>query len=158
MAPRKPRRRDYRAETARREELNRERGYATAYAKRVEGTERGSRERARARGHGSDDYARLLKEIRRFLRELGTGDMIVMPEGIASVERDGRGRYRRIHKLVFDAEDMLAPPRDYVFAKITRPRLVRLIDAEDARGATWAPAPSQDQRRLVSDVEAEGGY
>ncbi len=91
MAPRKAkRRRDYAAEYAQRQERARERGFSSYYERRVSNVPRG--ERARVRGHRAG---------RDFLRELGAGDLIIVPEGIGSIVlvdrylRDRRGGYVR---------------------------------------------------------------
>lgn len=109
-------------------------------------------ERARRRGHrGRLD----------FLRSLGEGDLILLPYGLSSVEfdedaRDGEGAYLEVTKLVIDAED--GSEREYVLRNLTRDEMVETIEEEQRRGAIFSPAPSLDQRRLVPDAEAEGGY
>lgn len=113
---------------------------------------KGSPERARLRGHrGRAD----------FLASLSEGDLILLPLGISSVEfdedaRDGEGAYVEIVKLVVDA--VTGDEREYTLRNLTRDELIATIEAEQERGAVFSPAPSLDQRRLVSEFEAEGGY
>lgn len=140
MAPprrKKKRERDYSAEYQRRQARARSLGYGSYYERRVAGVPRGAR--ARARGHrGRAD----------FLRDLGEGDLIIVPEGIGSVTINDRGLYTRMTKLVIDA--VTGRARTYVFRNFSRAYLSALIDAEEARGAVWSPAPSLDQRRLAT--------
>lgn len=88
-----------------------------------------------------------------FLADLGEGDLIIMPNGLSSVEfdpeaRDGQGAYREIVKLVIDGDT--GADRTYILRNLTRDELVDTIEAEEAAGAIFSPAPSLDQRRLVS--------
>lgn len=109
-------------------------------------------ERARLRGHrGRVD----------FLRSLGEGDLILLPYGLSSVEfdedaRDGEGAYVEVVKVVIDAAN--GSEREYVLRNLTRDEMIATIEEEQRRGAIFSPAPSLDQRRLVTDEEAEGGY
>lgn len=87
--------------------------------------------------------------------------MILLPYGLSSVEfdedaRDGEGAYVEIVKLVIDAET--GDEREYVLRNLTRQELIDTIYEEQQRGAVFSPAPSLDQRRLVSDLESTGGY
>lgn len=148
MAPRKPqkRRRDYKAETARRNELAREQGDESYYQRRVKGVPKG--ERAEARGHGLDSVRR------RFLRELGPGDFIIVPESVGFaktryVRGPLRGRYKRMVKLVTSATD--GRNRSYTFKNFTRRWLQALIRAEERKGATWSHTPSLDQRQIPKE-------
>jgi hypothetical protein len=128
----------------------------------------------RRRGHvGPED---LVGFIRR-------GDLILMPSGISSVEsfirtttrsvwvtRKSTGKrhrrmivrrvqvYREVEKLVQPPPGSRRASRWFMLRNITRPDLVRLIERERAKGAEWAQAPSQDQRRIVSREEDEDGY
>lgn len=98
--------------------------------------------RSRARGHrGTAD----------FLRTLRSGDIIIVPNGLASIELDEKDRYKRIDKLLIDGETGRA--ETFTLRRITRKRMRDLIHAEAARGAIWSPAPSLDQRRLISVAE-----
>lgn len=88
-----------------------------------------------------------------FLADLGEGDLIIMPNGISSVEfdpdgRDGEGAYREIVKLVIDGET--GADRTYILRNLTRDELADTIEQEEAKGAIFSPAPSLDQRRLVN--------
>lgn len=88
-----------------------------------------------------------------FLASLGEGDLIIMPAGLSSIEfdpdlRDGQGAYREIVKLVIDGDT--GQDRTYVLRNLTRDELVDTIEAEEAAGAIFSPAPSLDQRRLVN--------
>lgn len=109
-------------------------------------------ERAKRRGHrGRAD----------FLSSLDEGDLIILPYGISSVDfdedaRDGEGAYVEIVKLVIDAST--GEEREYVLRNLTRDELIETIYEEESRGAVFSPAPSLDQRRLVSDLEITGGY
>lgn len=109
-------------------------------------------ERARRRGHrGRAD----------FLASLGEGDLIILPFGLSAVEfdegaRDGEGAYVEIVKLVIDGET--GREREYTLRNLTRDELIDTIEEEQRRGAVFSPSPSLDQRRLVTDEEAEGGY
>lgn len=105
-------------------------------------------ERARRRGH---------RGLVDFLASLGEGDLIIMPMGISSVEYDDdRDVYVEIEKLVVDGDT--GRERTYVLRNLTRDQLIDTIEAEQARGAVFSNSPSLDQRKLVTDEEAEGGY
>lgn len=104
-------------------------------------------ERSKRRGHrGRAD----------FLSSLDEGDLIVMPEGLRSVERDSRGRYILIHKVVYDA--VTGKATNWFLRNLTRAQLVATIAEEERRGAEFSPFPSLDQRRLVRADESDGGY
>lgn len=88
-----------------------------------------------------------------FLASLGEGDLIIMPHGLSSVEfdpdaRGGEGAYLEIVKLVIDGET--GADRTYILRNLTRDELIDTIEEEERRGAIFSPAPSLDQRRLVS--------
>lgn len=88
-----------------------------------------------------------------FLADLGEGDLIIMPNGLSSVEfdedaRDGVGAYVEIVKLVIDGDT--GADRTYILRNLTRAELVDTIEEEERRGAIFSPAPSLDQRRLVN--------
>ena len=51
-----------------------------------------------------------------------------------------------------------SPGREPGRAGLTRVGLVELIRAEQAKGVQFSVQPSMDQRKLVSNDEAEGGY
>lgn len=101
-------------------------------------------ERRRRRGHsGRAD----------FLADLGEGDLIIMPYGLASVDfdedaRGGEGAYVEIVKLVIDGDT--GADRTYTLRNLTRDELADTIEEEERKGAIFSPAPSLDQRRLVS--------
>lgn len=140
---------------ARRERRARELGYLNYYDFRIHlygklppgPIELSSEERARRRGHrGRSD----------FLRSLGEGDLIIMPYGVSSVvfdedARGGQGAYLEIVKVVIDAKT--GSEREYTLRRLTRNELIETILEEQERGAIFSPAPSLDQRRLVSDLE-----
>lgn len=65
-----------------------------------------------------------------------------------SVKLNERGLYVRMTKLVIDA--VTGRARSYTFRNFSRAYLLALIAEEEARGATWSPAPSLDQRRLAT--------
>lgn len=88
-----------------------------------------------------------------FLADLGEGDLIIMPNGLSSIEfdedaRDGEGAYVEIVKLVIDGDT--GADRTYILRNLTRDELIETIAAEEAKGAIFSPAPSLDQRRLVN--------
>lgn len=96
-----------------------------------------------------------------FLASLREGDLIIMPFGVSSVVfdpklRKGQGAYLEIVKLVISASN--GRERTYSLRRLTRDELVETIAEEQRRGAIFSPAPSLDQRRLVSELEASGGY
>ncbi len=137
MAARKKRQRDYAAEYARRQERARALGHASYYQRRVAGVPKG--ERARVRGHrGAKD----------FLRTISSGDLVMLPSGVGSVERDAEGRYRAMTLLVNDAET--GEDRTFTFRNFTREQLIGWIDAMDDADALYSPNPSQDVNQLVT--------
>lgn len=149
--PRPKPKRDSKAAYARRDARARALGYASyadyrlhLYGKLPPGPlEITSEERSKRRGHrGTAD----------FLRELGEGDLIIMPEGLSAVERDAQGRYVRIVKLVIDAEN--GRERTYTLRNLTRAELEATIAEEERKGAIFSPSPSLDQRRLLDWKEA----
>lgn len=108
------------------------------------------------RGHKGGYAARI-----RFLLSLGEGDLILLPYGLSSVEfdedaRKGVGAYVEVVKTVLDVED--GSEREYTLRMLTRDEMIATIEEEQRRGAIFSPSPSLDQRRLVSDAEADGGY
>lgn len=122
-------------------------GFRNYYEQRVAGTQPGTAARAAARGHRSRSD---------FLASLGEGDLIIMPNGLSSVERTADGRYKLITKLVVDGDT--GDERIYTLRNLTRDELVQTIDEEERTGAVFSPSPSLDQRRLVTLAESEGGY
>lgn len=95
-----------------------------------------------------------------FLLSLGEGDLIILPYGISSVDfdddaRKGEGAYIEITKQVIHASGR---DSEYMLRNLTRQELIETIYEEQQRGAVFSPAPSLDQRRLVSDSEVTGGY
>lgn len=108
--------------------------------------------RARLRGH---------RGRAAFLASLREGDLITLPYGISAVEfdedaRDGEGAYVEIVKQVLHERN----GREEMFTlhNLTRDELIDTIEEEQRRGAIFSPAPSLDQRRLVTVEEADGGY
>lgn len=103
--------------------------------------------RARRRGHRSTGD---------FLQSLREGDLIVMPQGISSVvfdenRRGGQGAYEEIVKTVIYARN--GRERTFALRNLTRAELIEAIREEQRRGAIFSPAPSLDQRRLVTEQE-----
>lgn len=158
--------RNYKAETARRNELARQRGAKSYYEKRVAGVPKG--ERAQARGHRSSrDLVRDLKEGDLILCDItgvkyGTSRRTVKVTTYKPDRRFKTGRRpvvtsRRVTVEVFDLIEKTVIPatlgqhRDYTLRRLTREELRELIDEEIAKGAIFSPNPSQDQRRLDAD-------
>lgn len=95
-------------------------------------------QRAKARGHrGKLDL----------LRKLRPGDLLIVPDGLGSIEKDERGRFKLVRKLIIDGKTGNA--FTFVLRNLTPEAMADLIHAEQARGAIWSPSPSLDQRRLV---------
>lgn len=145
--------RDYKAEHARRQASAKARGFESAYQQRVAGVPRG--ERATVRGHGLPSG---------FLRSLSSGDQIILADPISSIElytgfrwvtvngvrkRQPVERYRLIRKLVIYART--GRERRWNLRRLTRAELRSTIRKEEAKGVVFSPAPSRDQRRLVSE-------
>jgi hypothetical protein len=147
-----PRRRDYAAEYARRQQRARQAGFGSYYQRRVAGVPKG--ERARVRGHrGRADFLASLRE----------GDLIVCD--ITSVKTRTRRRrlpdrrfksgyrvvadevYTAIYKTVIPADNGVE--REYVLRNLTHDELLAAIEEEEARGVVFSPQPSLDQRRLL---------
>lgn len=109
-------------------------------------------ERRQRRGHrGRADFLASLRE----------GDLIILPRGLSSVEfdedaRDGEGAYIEVEKLVIHARS--GRESTWVLRNLTRDEMIDTIFREQQRGAVFSPAPSLDQRRLVTDDEVTGGY
>jgi hypothetical protein len=91
-----------------------------------------------------------------FLNSLGEGDVISLVSHISTIERTPDGRYRRIDKLVLYADS--GDQRIFTLRNLTRAQLIATIADEESRGARFSPAPSLDQRRLVSKSETDEGY
>ena len=101
---------------------------------------------ARARGHvGAEDLVRDIRE----------GDVVTLIDGVDAIEIDDRGRYVLIRKRVLS---FTGRAREYSLRNLTKAQLVALIKREVAAGATFSPAPSLDQRRIVSRSESPDGY
>lgn len=143
--PPKPPKRDYKSAYARRDARAKARGYKSYYDYRTHDY-----------GKLPANANRLIPGVNAFLRGLDEGDTIIMPEGIRSVERDAQGRYIRIVKIVLDA--VTARERRFVLRNLTRPQLIALIKAEQAKGAIFSLSPSLDQRKLLPESDVEGGY
>lgn len=95
-------------------------------------------QRSRARGHrGKAD----------FLRAIRPGDIILLPDGIAAIAKDSKGRFIRVDKLLLKAKS--GTSEMFTIRRQTYDQMVKLIADEAKRGAIWSPSPSLDQRRLV---------
>lgn len=108
------------------------------------------------RGHAGGYAERI-----RFLLSLREGDLITLPYGISAVEfdedaRKGAGAYVEIVKQVLHERN--GREAMYSLKMLTRDELIDTIEEEQRRGAIFSPAPSLDQRRLVPEDDAEGGY
>ena len=130
--------------TRKRDLMARRKGYASYYDYRLHGSGRIPAgqppllDRSAARGHrGPADL----------LRKLHPGDALIVPDGLAAVEKDSRGRFVLVEKLVIDGRT--GKQQLYRIRNYTERQMVDLIHAEHARGAQWSPSPSLDQRRLV---------
>lgn len=148
-----------RAETPQQKRNRRARalGFENDYQRRVAGTRKGSAERASARGHGLP---------RAFLKSLGPGDSVLLadPVNVAAITymgytwRTRKGvrrrvkveRFRLIRKRIIYARS--GRERVWNLRRLTRPELRALIRAEERKGVVFSPAPSFDQRRLLTEV------
>ncbi len=140
------------------------RDYAAEYRFRVRGTEVG--ERSLARGHRGQTKA--------FLKSLHDGDLILCDIGsvvtYASTQtvkgkRRKVQRYREIPKTVIPSlyreKGKLkggGPTRYWILKGLTRAELLAVIIQEQKIGVEFAAQPSQDQQKLLSQNENEGGY
>ena len=132
-------------------------GYKSYYDYRLHGSGRvapgplrlSPAERARLRGHrGRADY----------LRALGEGDLILLPQGLGSVEfdpdaRGGEGAYVELTVVVIDAAT--GQEREYTIRNLTRAEMEAMIERQQDSGAIFSPAPSLDIRRLLGDDDLE---
>lgn len=97
----------------------------------------GTAERARLRGHrGTADL----------LRTLRPGDVLVVPDGLAAIAKDSKGRYARVDVMVL-REDGRADT--FTIRRATYDRMTRIVDRINASGAIFSPSPSLDIRRLL---------
>lgn len=122
-------------------------GYASYYDYRLHGSGRippdqappapGTAERARARGH---------RGIRDLERSLRSGDVVILPDGLASIGKDARGNYTRIRVLVVKEDGR---EQRFTISRAKYERMVKMLDRASAAGAIFSPAPSLDLRRLV---------
>ena len=131
------------------------RDYAAEYAYRVRNVPKG--QRAEARGHGSNRRA--------FMRFIRDGDHISCDVSHPKLVRKRRTvAGRRVLVEVYDEipKDVRASGRRedrfFMLRNLTRAELIDLIEFEVRVGVTFSLAPSEDQRRLVSDDETAGGY
>jgi len=134
--------------TARDNARARELGYRSYYDYRLHGSGRippgtppppaGSAERAAARGHrGAEDLVRSLRP----------GDVIILPDGLPSITRNGRtGNYERIRVLVVKEN---GTEQRFTIRRASYERIAGLLERMAAKGAMFSPAPSLDLRRLV---------
>lgn len=90
-----------------------------------------------------------------FLHSLGPGCLISLVSHISSIERRPNGNYARIDKLVIYPD---GDQRLFTLRNLSREQLIATIGDEEATGATFSPAPSLDQRRLVNQSENDAGY
>lgn len=122
-------------------------GYRDYYDYRLHGSGRippeqavpgpGTPERARLRGH------RGVADLERSLR---SGDVIVLPDGLASIGKDLRGNYRNIRVLVVKHNGR---GQHFTISRADYDRMVKMLDRAATAGAIFSPAPSLDLRRLV---------
>lgn len=122
-------------------------GYQSYYDYRLHGSGRippdqappapGTPERARARGH---------RGIRDLERSLRSGDVVILPDGLASIGKDARGNYTRIRVLVVKENGR---EQRFTISRAKYERMVKMLDRAAAAGAIFSPAPSLDLRRLV---------
>jgi hypothetical protein len=141
-----PRKRNYAAEYARRQQRARERGFENYYARRIRGgkaatpeTPRPAGERLRRlRGHASGADMR---------REAGDGAQVMAQLG----GRDSQGRYHRVDVTVIAADG-----REHEYQlqgqQIERDYLEALAAELGARGMIFSPAPSLDLRKIAEDA------
>lgn len=118
------RRRDYRAEAARRNELARERGYASYYQERLARARRAHPRisTAAARGHASAQEKEVARLIRR-IKRMGPGDQIAF----TGIDRQPDGTWKRGWFDIIPADD---PLEVYVIdADVLMPRLSEIADA-----------------------------
>lgn len=131
----------------RRNERARQLGYRNYYDYRIHDHGRrppdepppaaGSAERTRLRGHrGPEDLVRSLKP----------GDVLIVPEGLAAIEKDRRGRYKRITVLVLREN---GHADRYTIRRADYDRVAGLLERMADKGAIFSPSPSLDLRRLL---------
>ena len=135
-------------------------------------------DRRALRGHSLDRW-RKHGDAAKMLRAITPGVTISLTQPISQI-REPRPLERRAHtstgKLRFrngrqvwetvdvypEIEKLLIGNdgygREYTIRNVSRPELVLLIEEEIRRGGSFVHAPSFDQRRLVTEDEAEGGY
>lgn len=100
-------------------------------------------ERQRLRGH---------RGLQDFLDAIREGSVISLVSHISRIERRPNGRYKQIDKMLLLPD---GTQRIFTLRNLTREQLLGAIADESARGATWSPAPSLDQRRLASAAELD---
>lgn len=126
-----PRKRNYAAEYQRR---------LRSYAERNPGASR-----QEARGHADEAQA-------SFLRYIHEGDTVMLADHIETVKRRPSGRWDLIEKQVVP-EDPQRPVKTFKLRGLSDAQLASMIKRELAKGAVLTPAPSLDQRRLLSKEE-----
>ena len=145
--------------TARDNERARALGYRSYYDYRLHGSgrippdqappARGTPERAALRGH---------RGLADFERSLRPGDVILLPDGLASIGKTSTGAYSRIRVLVIKED---GSEQRFTIRRATYQRMVAMLNTAAAAGAIFSPAPSLDLRRLVRvadrpDIDEEG--
>ena len=88
----------------------------------------------------------------RFLRE---GDEIMCDITDVQTRKNRRGEtvYTHVRKLILIGGregDRRRGDREFLLRGLTKTKMTDLIAAEEAKGASFSPYPSLDQRRLVS--------
>lgn len=140
---RKPRARDYAAETERRNTVARSKGYASYYDYRVRGQSKGTPTTARAsgerlrrlRGHASG------QDLRSAARD---GDLLVASMG----GRNDQGQWTRVDITLIGSD---GGEREYVLQgrrQVSKAYITQLVADLEAVGVIFSPAPSLDLRRM----------
>lgn len=78
-----------------------------------------------------------------------------MPDGIAAILKDAKGRFIRVDKLLL--KEQTGTSELFTIRRQTYDQMVKLIADETKRGAVWSPSPSLDQRRLVRGADQPDG-
>ena len=82
-----------------------------------------------------------------FLNYIRDGDGVQLENHISTVERDGRGRFVGIVKLVVPYG---RPARRFPLGPLSEAQLETLVRLEEEQGGELTPIPSLDQRRLLA--------
>ncbi len=136
----------------RRNKRARDLGYKSYYEQRVAGVPRGKR--SIARGHSLDRWKKH-GQAAKMLKAIDAETTVSLVQPVSQIRRLANGVYPEIEKLLIGGDGM---GRTFMIRNVTRRQLVDLIGEEIRRGASFVKAPSFDQRRIVSEDEAEGGY